>query len=510
MSNPLINNALPAAYLVRQGSPTIDGSDDVLYFLRDPQTGLRVRLPRHVAGVFTALSSTPAASTAEVRAFAKANFGAELSEAEATRSIRLIRSLELGSGSRSRTDQLVALHREQVRDQKQEVLRRLPEIAATVPFYKDYGSSVETFEALPIIGKPELRRHVHRLYVPAEGARYRWMSSSGTTDERVQAPLIQEAFRDELLPNLAAGDPGIDSDSRSVTFLPAECGGMSCNMNPDIPMAERISGNRLFAPQLGNPSVARTSILEQTAREILEWQPVYLTGAASFIYAFARYAESIGLKLPTLRAIFYHVEPPSLIYARKIEAVLGVQSRSLYIASELGWVAVERAPGKLFSSSKHIVEIIRDGKPARPGEVGQVVVTTMSYGSPVLLRYDTRDLARLNDDGVTISRIIGRLNTALIRRADGATVTADLVDALVEREGGSAIAFYRLYRRGPASAPRFAMDCCPSGEGDAEQSVRAIAEGLRDLLGAAAEIRLTSGLAPHRGGRMPLFLDEGE
>lgn len=510
MSNPLSSNALPAAYLVRQGSPTIDGSDDVLYFLKDPQTGLRVRLPRHVAGVFTALQSTPTASIEEVRAFTRANFGAELSEAEAIRSVQLVRSLDLASGPRNRTEQLVSLYREQVGDKKQEVLRRLPELVATVPFYQDYGSSVEAFEALPIIGKTDLRRHVHRLYIPAPEARYRWMSSSGTTDERVQAPLIQESFRDELMPHLAVGDPGIDSDSRSVTFLPAECGGMSCNMNPDIPMAERISGNRLFAPQLGNPSVARRSILEQTVREIVEWQPTFITGAASFIYAFARYAESISLKLSTLRAIFYHVEPPSLIHARTIEAVLGAPGRSLYIASELGWVAIEGAPGKLFASSKHIVEVIRDGRPVRPGEVGHVVVTTMSYGSPVLLRYDTRDLARLHDDGVTISRIIGRQNTALIRRADGATVTTDLVDALVDREGGSAVAFYRLYRRGPASAPRFAMDCCPSGGGDAEQSVRAIAEGLRELLGAAVDVRLTSGIPPHRGGRMPLFLDEGE
>jgi phenylacetate-coenzyme A ligase PaaK-like adenylate-forming protein len=285
---------------------------------------------------------------------------------------------------------------------------------------------------------------------------------------------------------------------------------MACNMNPDSPMSDRILGNQLLAPQLGNPSASRTPLLERCARDVLEWQPAVITGSPSFIYAFARYAESVSLKLPSLRAVFYHVEPASRIHTRCIESAFGVSGRSLYILSELGWLAVERVPGRMIPSTGVILEVLRDGKPVAPGEIGHVAVTRTQHGSPALIRYDTRDLARLNDDGVTISRLLGRPHTALVARADGSKVPMDSVDAAIAEAGAGAIAFYRLYRRGSASAPRFVLDCAPSGAGEVDGALRAIGDALGEILASSVDVRKTSGIPPHRGGRMPLFLDEVE
>jgi phenylacetate-coenzyme A ligase PaaK-like adenylate-forming protein len=187
-----------------------------------------------------------------------------------------------------------------------------------------------------------------------------------------------------------------------------------------------------------------------------------------------------------------------------------VQARALYIASELGWPAVEAAPRRLFASATHIIEVLRDGKPAAPGEIGNVVVTRTTHGSPILLRYDTRDLARRNEDGVSMSRILGRPNTGVIHCPDGAEIGSDRLDATVAEVAAGAMGYYRLTQRRSAPSTRFLLECCPSGEGDFERALAAMGEALRELLGTSVDVRKTNGIPPHRGGRMPLYVDERE
>ena len=169
---------------------------------------------------------------------------------------------------------------------------------------------------------------------------------------------------------------------------------------------------------------------------------------------------------------------------------------------------MERLPGRMFSSPAHFIEVVHAGQPARPGEIGRVVVSRASHGSATLLRYDTGDFARLSDDGVTFSRILGRRHNGVVDRPDGTELGTDVIDAAITDAAQDTIAYYRLYRRGKRSAPRFVLDCCPRRDADCASAGAAIGEALRELIGVPVEIRKVAGIPPHRGGRMPLFLDE--
>ena len=177
--------------ILRQGSPTLDGADEILYFLVDPQTGLRLRLSTSAAHVLLALqrsASPTTATTEEVQALLRANFETRIDDGELSRIREIFKSLDLFSSARTLAAQLSALQRGIAHAARARILRQLPEICATIPFYAHYDRDVETLEALPIIGKTELREHLHELYVRSDPASYFWTSSSGSTGERVQSP----------------------------------------------------------------------------------------------------------------------------------------------------------------------------------------------------------------------------------------------------------------------------------------------------------------------------------
>lgn len=86
-----------------------------------------------------------------------------------------------------------------------------------------------------------------------------------------------------------------------------------------------------------------------------------------------------------------------------------------------------------------IVEVLTDGRPARPGETGEVVVTDLhNFGMP-LVRYRNGDLARTTDGapcpcGRGLSRAIERIEgrkTEQLRDAQGRPVSGMLVSSLL-------------------------------------------------------------------------------
>lgn len=86
----------------------------------------------------------------------------------------------------------------------------------------------------------------------------------------------------------------------------------------------------------------------------------------------------------------------------------------------------------------HVIEIVKDGSPARPGEVGEILVTDLhNFGMP-LIRYKNGDLAEAGDGlpcpcgrGLSrIAKLVGR-RTDQLRDARGEPVSGLLIPALI-------------------------------------------------------------------------------
>ncbi|HIJ37319.1 MAG TPA: AMP-binding protein [Rhodospirillaceae bacterium] len=135
---------------------------------------------------------------------------------------------------------------------------------------------------------------------------------------------------------------------------------------------------------------------EQQARALHDLRPAAYVGTPSFLKIILEKAQELGLDHHSLSKACVSGEglPPSL---RQSLADFGVSVRQCYATADLGLIAYEsHALDGLISDEGVVVEIVRPGTgdPVPDGEVGEVVVTTLSADYP-LVRFATGDLSTI-------------------------------------------------------------------------------------------------------------------
>ena len=160
-----------------------------------------------------------------------------------------------------------------------------------------------------------------------------------------------------------------------------------------------------------------TGQTEQQVAAMAELQPAGYIGTPSFLKIIVEKAGDLGVTLPSVRKALVSGEafPPSL---RDWLAERGVQGYQCYATADVGLIAYETTAREgLVLEEGVIVEIVRPGTgdPVAPGEVGEVVVTSLNPAYP-LIRFGTGDLsAVLPGDcpsGRTNTRIRGWMGRA--------------------------------------------------------------------------------------------------
>jgi len=137
-----------------------------------------------------------------------------------------------------------------------------------------------------------------------------------------------------------------------------------------------------------------TGQTEQQVQAIAQLQPAGYIGTPSFLKIIVDKAADMGVALPSVKKAMFGGEafPPSL---RDWFAERGIAGYQCYATADLGSIAYETsARDGLVLDEGVIVEIVRPGTgdPVAPGEVGEVVVTTLNPDYP-LVRFGTGDLS---------------------------------------------------------------------------------------------------------------------
>lgn len=160
-----------------------------------------------------------------------------------------------------------------------------------------------------------------------------------------------------------------------------------------------------------------TGQTEQQVQTMAQLRPAGYIGTPSFLKIIIAKASDMGVALPSLKKAMFGGEafPPSL---RDWFAERGIAGYQCYATADVGLIAYETSAREgLVLDEEVIVEIVRPGTgdPVAPGEVGEVVVTTLNPDYP-LIRFGTGDLSAVLagqcPSGRTNTRIKGWMGRA--------------------------------------------------------------------------------------------------
>jgi phenylacetate-CoA ligase len=138
--------------------------------------------------------------------------------------------------------------------------------------------------------------------------------------------------------------------------------------------------------------------LEAMAREIADWDPVLMDGYAEALDFLAHYLKS-RTDLPVRpKAIMSSAQTLPDSSRRLIEEAFGCRVFDKYGAREFSGIAYEceAHTGHHVVGEGFIVEVLRDGQPVKPGELGEIVITDLNNFCLPFVRY------RLGDLGVAV------------------------------------------------------------------------------------------------------------
>jgi len=183
-----------------------------------------------------------------------------------------------------------------------------------------------------------------------------------------------------------------------------------------------------------------TGQTEQQVQAMADLRPDGYVGTPSFLRIILDRAAELGIALPSLTKALVSAEPfpPSL---RDAFIARGVHGYQVYATADVGTIAYETpAREGLVVDEGVLVEIVRPGTgdPVVPGEVGEVVVTTLVNADYPLIRFGTGDLSALlpgmSSCGRTNQRIKGWLGRAdQTTKVKGMFVHPAQVAAIVKR-----------------------------------------------------------------------------
>ena len=140
--------------------------------------------------------------------------------------------------------------------------------------------------------------------------------------------------------------------------------------------------------------------------EMLEWQPKFFVGFGSSLYQVASFLQARSLPAPKLMAIESTADQLYDAHRSVVESIFQSEVFNMYGSREILSLACEceQHAGLHVFSDIRLLEIVRDGLPAFPGEEGSIVITDLfNYGMP-FIRYEIGDVGTWSEKACSCGR----------------------------------------------------------------------------------------------------------
>lgn len=260
---------------------------------------------------------------------------------------------------------------------------------------------------------------------------------------------------------------------------------------------------------------ANDNDVEAVIRDLTKNKIPHLVGYSSSLYLLARALEERGLGNPGVRSILATGDTLFPPYRAKIEEVFGVSVVDYYGAGGEGIHLAsqcERAERYHLHLEDAVFEILKDGRPAQPGEMGEIVITQLHNRAMPLVRYATQDVAIAGDDAICpcgrelplIDGIQGRVPD-IVTAPDGTALVVHYFTILFEHLDG--IGQFQVVQEKPDALLVRLVSTDPKLMGANEQSIqRQISEVTHGTLDVSFEYTDEIPLAP--SGKRRLVVSE--
>jgi phenylacetate-CoA ligase len=297
--------------------------------------------------------------------------------------------------------QILELQNEKLRRLIRHAYRAVPYYRAKMQEAKLRPEDIRTqqdLHKLPFLTKDDVRRHLY-FDILQEGishAEILKITTSGSTGE----PFVCYADRAQLEFRWAAtlrsqewtgyrfGDPTVRLWHQTIGMTQSQA---------LKEQADAWFANRTYIPVFDMTEAK----LQSLVKLISERQPTLIDGYAEAFNFLAQFLEARqGLDFRPKAIMSSAQSLPDSSRAR-IEKAFGCKVFDKYGAREFSGVAYESDAhnGHLVVAEGYIVEILVDGRPAEPGEVGEVVITDLNNYCMPFIRYRIGDLAEAVDNG---------------------------------------------------------------------------------------------------------------
>lgn len=371
----------------------------------------------------------------------------------------------------------------------------------TVPYYRDQWRSVgftpyagvtsDDLERLPLLTQDDIRTRVDDLVSRAFGRGDLLRDYTGGTMAN-PTPFYRNR---ECRAARFGRQWGV---LESCGYRPGDKRGLIWGAHVDLPLPGAPSTfKRRFRQFASGDEVLCCGVM--TDADLLDYyqrlrtfRPRVVYGYPNAIEEFATWIQRNGLRPVRVARVLCTAERLSDHQRRLFEDVFGAEVFNLYCSRDHGCVAFEchRHRGFHVDAGNAIVEILRDGRRAEPGESGELVITDLlNYGMP-LIRHATADMATAAaepcDCGSSFplfSSLDGR-TADLLHRPDGSIVAGIMLPDLFMHQ--PAIAQAQFVQEDPASLD-VSLVLSPGASADIRGMVL---EEIRSVMGRDIAIRL--------------------
>lgn len=294
-----------------------------------------------------------------------------------------------------------------MRELQEHKLRRLVQHAYQhVPYYRNklqaHGISpgdIETLDdlsKLPMLSKDDVRRHIYFdiLSDNHDKSEILRVTTSGSTGE----PFICYVDRAQLEFRWAATLRSQEWTGYRFGDRTMRLWHQTLGMSKSQIVRERLDAwmsRRRFIPAY---EMSEKNLAELCA-EITAYKPVLIDGYAESFNFLAGYLKQRGPLGINLKGIISSAQSLPADSRKIIEEAFGCKVFDKYGSREFSGIAYEceAHQGHHIVAEGYIVEVLKDGRPAKPGEVGEIVITDLNNYCLPFIRYRIGDLGEAMD-----------------------------------------------------------------------------------------------------------------